>query len=842
MGLDALALRVREDLACLCLPAKPWLPPMRHQDQPVHDVVIVGGGMAGLTLCAALTHLGIEAHVIDRAEAGLEGPWATTARMETLRSPKELTGPALGIASLTFRAWYVAQHGEKGWQTLDKIPRLQWAQYLRWYRDVLGLKVHNGQRLTALEPQAKHLVRLQVEATAHPRQTQTLWARRVVLATGRDGLGGPWWPDWANALPPERWTHSSHAWPEDRFQGQRVVVIGAGASAMDVAATALENGAREARLLVRRAHMPLINKSKGAGSPGMAHGYWALPDEWKWRFRYYINQQQVPPPKGSTLRVARHDQAHFHFGIQVHEARMVGDHVALRTNQGWIETDAVIFSTGFRTDWAQRPEFAAIAPHVRLWKDRYTHPAGLDDEELSNSPDLGDLFEFQARTEGACPGLDRIHCFNYAGALSQGAGAGDIPQISDGAQRLARGLATRFLVEDAPHHFEQLTRYAERELNGDEWTPDFMPNDLIDQLVCSRPQDPMRALRRERDKVVVASQASVDALMAPKLSGPSLALRLRVAAVVAEHSGCADLATFYQTHPWSAPTPDDPLTLGIERFARTLARRPADGDRRLLDTLPALGLSTPDIVTLAQLIGLVAYQARVVQGLRAMAHAAQGPTTRPLADQDVAFVHPAHLPKPGQALRIRGYTSAELGWRAWLPVLDVARATEDQLAVLKASHPSAMTSDYYLLLAQQPQILAHRSAAFNAIMYAPGGLSRAERELASTVVSRVNGCVYCAAVHALRFEQLAKRNDVIAQVFEQPQGAGTSPREKAIVQVAIDLTERPGQFDASHLAPLVHHGLSPLETVDLIHSVAIFAWANRLMLNLGEPVDPGESG
>ena len=109
--------------------------------------------------------------------------------------------------------------------------------------------------------------------------------------------------------------------------GQRVV-IGAGASAMDVAATALENGAREARLLVRRSQMPLINKSKGSGNPGMAHGYWALPDEWKWRFRHYIQAQQVPPPQGSTLRVSRHAQAHFHFDVEVQEACMVGHDAA----------------------------------------------------------------------------------------------------------------------------------------------------------------------------------------------------------------------------------------------------------------------------------------------------------------------------------------------------------------------------------------------------------------------------------------------------------------------------------------------------------------------------------
>jgi alkylhydroperoxidase family enzyme len=29
------------------------------------------------------------------------------------------------------------------------------------------------------------------------------------------------------------------------------------------------------------------------------------------------------------------------------------------------------------------------------------------------------------------------------------------------------------------------------------------------------------------------------------------------------------------------------------------------------------------------------------------------------------------------------------------------------------------------------------------------------------------------------------------------------------------------------------------EVVDLLHAVAIFGWANRLMLNLGEPIGAG---
>ena len=129
--------------------------------------------------------------------------------------------------------------------------------------------------------------------------------------------------------------------------------------------------------------------------------------------------------------------------------------------------------------------------------------------------------------------------------------------------------------------------------------------------------------------------------------------------------------------------------------------------------------------------------------------------------------------------------------------------------------------------------LLERSQAFNAIMYAPGGLSRAEREVAATAVSRSNGCVYCASVHAQRFEQLAKRNDVMAQLFDEPDTAGTNARERAIIQASLALTRTPGSFGKQNLQPLRDAGLSDLEILDMLHSAALFGWANRLMLNLG---------
>lgn len=467
IGLAALEARLQQDLEWLDLPANPWVKPRTEQGQPVLDVAIIGGGMAGMAVAAELRHLGVQARVFDQAPQGFEGPWATTARMQTLRSPKQLTGPALGLPALTFRAWFEAQFGLQQWQQLDKIPRLQWADYLRWYRKALKLDVRNEHRVAGVQPRADGVVQLTVENNG---AAQVVYARHVVLATGRDGLGGPWVPDFARQLPRELWAHSADGLQDDWFAGKRVAVIGGGASAMDSAATALEAGARQVDLLIRRAELPRINKGKGAGNPGMTHGYWRLPDAWKWRLRNYLNTQQVPPPRGSTLRVSGAANSRFLLNSPIDsvQANTQGS-VTVRSGQATLEYDFLVFATGFRTNLQLRPEFAGFAPHIRVWRDRFVAPAGEEDAELAELPDLGTRFEFLEKVPGACPGLEHIHCFSYPAALSYGAVSGDIPAISEGAKRMAQGLVSQLFSDDIELHFEAMQNHADPELLGDEW-------------------------------------------------------------------------------------------------------------------------------------------------------------------------------------------------------------------------------------------------------------------------------------------------------------------------------------------------------------------------------------
>ena len=103
-SLEALRERVRFDLECLNYPARPWV---RTQpgEEDVLDCAIVGGGQYGQSLAFGLMRERVQRVVVfDANPPGLAGPWLTFARMIMLRTPKDLTGPDLGIGSLSFRA------------------------------------------------------------------------------------------------------------------------------------------------------------------------------------------------------------------------------------------------------------------------------------------------------------------------------------------------------------------------------------------------------------------------------------------------------------------------------------------------------------------------------------------------------------------------------------------------------------------------------------------------------------------------------------------------------------------------------------------------------------------
>jgi cation diffusion facilitator CzcD-associated flavoprotein CzcO len=395
--------------------------------------------------------------------------------METLRSPKHLTGPAYGMASLTFRAWFDARFSAEAWEDLDKIPRTMWMDYLRWYRRVLCVPVENNVDVRRIRPDGD-LLRLELGGEG---ATETsILARKLIMATGREGTGHPNIPAFMDGVPRTRFAHSSDAIDFEALQGKRVVVIGVGASAVENAAEAAEAGAAEVRMLARREKMPTINKMMGIGSFGFSAGYAALPDEWRWRFMHYSFATQTPAPHGSTRRANRQDTVFFHFGAPVTDVRLDGDALGINIEGGRsLTTDFVILGTGFTTDPLARTEFGKTAAEIQLWEDVYTPPAEEQDRDLARFPYLNPDFTFREKTPGTAPWLSNVYCFNYGATASLGKVSGDIPGISEGAAWLTRDIAATLYREDIETHWQRLRDYAKPELQGDEWTESPLPDE-----------------------------------------------------------------------------------------------------------------------------------------------------------------------------------------------------------------------------------------------------------------------------------------------------------------------------------------------------------------------------
>lgn len=464
-GLAALEAALARGMARLNHPPAEWTPQVTGPDgRPAVDVLIAGAGMNGLCAAFALRRLGVaRIHQVDARPAGLEGPWLSYARMELLRSPKHLAGPALGLPDLTFRAWWEAQHGEQGWQRLGFIARADWARYLAWYGRVTGARVESATRLLSVAPAGALVAAL----IAGPDGEETVHARQLVLATGREGQARPRVPAPFAPYLGQGVRHSSAPLDPAALKGQRVVVVGLSASAFDTACVAAEVGAK-VLLLGRADRLPVVNKMKQTVYAGFAHGFPDLADAERLAWLRHVAGARVAPPR-HTVQRAMQAGVRIVLGAEVEAVGRANGALVLHTPKGAFAADEVILGTGFRFDLGAAPELAGVAGRVLLWRHLDHGCEDLEDEYL-DCPALGPGFEFRPRPGAHADGLARIRCFGHAAQPSLGNLANDIPQASEGADRLARAIARDLFVEDAGYHRARLRAFAEPELLGDEYT------------------------------------------------------------------------------------------------------------------------------------------------------------------------------------------------------------------------------------------------------------------------------------------------------------------------------------------------------------------------------------
>ncbi|MDH6699272.1 peroxidase-related enzyme [Streptomyces sp. MAA16] len=286
--------------------------------------------------------------------------------------------------------------------------------------------------------------------------------------------------------------------------------------------------------------------------------------------------------------------------------------------------------------------------------------------------------------------------------------------------------------------------------------------------------------------------------------------------------------------PASPSTGPADLVAAVLAYTRVVTRAPADAGRADVAELERVGLGAADIVALAQLVAFVSYEARVASGLALLdgAPAAEPVTAAVTAPPAPARVTTGAGPEPR-------FTLDTLTWAPWITPVPADGLDEEQRAVVDAHATLSTDSPYYRTLLHAPAALDHRTHVYNALMYGRGGLPRAERELVTLLVSRINGCVYCASVHGRKFAQLGRDPEAARRVLDEGATAlAGDPRRAALARFTERQTATPPAATAADVAALRAAGVEGAALLDVVHCVALFGWANRLMQVLGTPSVP----
>jgi cation diffusion facilitator CzcD-associated flavoprotein CzcO len=236
-------------------------------------------------------------------------------------------------------------------------------------------------------------------------------------------------------------------------------VIGAGASAFDNAAMALEAGAAEVHLLCRRAEIQVIQPYRWLTFRGFLRHFCDLDDVWRWRFMRAILELREGFPQATYDRCARFSNFHLHQGSPVEAAREKGEKIELQTPRGVVQAHFVISGAGTEIDFAERGELKNFAGNIATWADRYQPPTDERNPLLGRYPYLADDYALTERVAGATPWISNVHLFAFASTMSFGPSGSSINAMTTAIPKLVYGLTRGLFRADIERYWDSFRAY-----------------------------------------------------------------------------------------------------------------------------------------------------------------------------------------------------------------------------------------------------------------------------------------------------------------------------------------------------------------------------------------------
>ncbi len=385
------------------------------------EVAIIGAGPYGLSLAAHLKAAGISFRIFGKPMRTWRDHMPLGMHLKSDGFASNLSAPD---RASTLEAWCAANGRPYGAQKRP-VALADFVAYADWFAKTYVPTLEPLNVINLLKQDGGFCLTLENGAV--------VLARRVVMA-----VGITWFKHLPSELAHLPATHVSHSFDHhraDRFKGRNVVVLGAGASAIDTALAFQTAGAKVC--VVARAARIAFHTAPDNAEPGILHQLQnpgtGIGPGWRSFFcantpllfhrlpqklRLEATRRHLGPAPGWFTRDAFTRNIKTELGEHLLSARLIDNRVALELedeagNRRLRLADHVVAATGYRADLAKLPFLDA---GLREGVDSVEGTPILSDRFESSVPDLyfvglaaansfGPLLRFMVGAEFAAPRL-----------------------------------------------------------------------------------------------------------------------------------------------------------------------------------------------------------------------------------------------------------------------------------------------------------------------------------------------------------------------------------------------------------------------------------------------------
>lgn len=148
--------------------------------------------------------------------------------------------------------------------------------------------------------------------------------------------------------------------------------------------------------------------------------------------------------------------------------------------------------------------------------------------------------------------------------------------------------------------------------------------------------------------------------------------------------------------------------------------------------------------------------------------------------------------------------------------------------ILAVQEKSGFIPNVFLALAHRPDEFRAFFAYHDALMEKPGNLTKAEREMIVLATSSANQCQYCVVAHGAILRIRAKNPLIADQVATNYRKADITPRQKAMIDFAMKVSQTAQLVGEADFDTLKAHGFNEEDIWDIAAISAFFGLSNRM--------------